>query len=390
MAITIEQFINNLKNMINFPSVYAWAQMGSPISDSIRLNKFPYNNVVQPVTGETTRAYAIRRTNAYGSASKLIPTIQAAAEGTFAFDCSGMIMAALCNWSADATDCFGGGNPSNLSTRYTAESFADLCGYPGANPVPLTKEQWDTLKPGDLMFQTAGAKTIIHCGVYLGDGLVIESAYPWLNASYGMKNGIQISKIIGYNATGKTMRTCPEGFTGERGWIGFGTLPDSILNHTYNISWNDTLDFSAIEQAQELVFNFKSNSIPYNKFIIDVEDLSDSNTHIIKYNNDVVYREYDDAKWLNTANKLLTDIAEDPTKYFTTPALAKFLADNITNRPIPPDPPPPAKQFIEKIIVEDTEFAPYADNNFVYIPQLFVDMSGHHVYYLKIDKNLFK
>lgn len=224
------EFVFNAQWILSHLTVYAYGQMGLPISNSIKMEPLPYKNMTAVRSGETTRSYASRYANARATA-------KTCADDTFGFDCSGLIQACLCDWQG-TDDAFGGCDLSKLPTRYSANDYAHMTEWKGGC---LTKADWDEIKPGAIMWQSKDGKTAYHIAIYIGNGKAIEAAYNWCGAIYGMEDGVQEIDLAGFE--NGYMRTNRNGCAGYRSWIAFGYLPmvedDPIEEEPHIIVWNN-------------------------------------------------------------------------------------------------------------------------------------------------------
>lgn len=208
------QFVNTVKAFLNFPSVYAYGQMGSPISDKVIMERKPYPTMALVENNETTRHYAV-------TYAKSRPTAKTVPEGTFGADCTGLVQLALCGWKADKEHFLGGCDTSLYDVRLSAKECGIRCGYKGG---VISPEKWADLKPGDIIFQSSDNKVANHVAVYIGDRIAVEVAYDWCGAGYGMKDGAQSFRLDGIDSSGK-MATYGNGAVRARHWCFFGALP---------------------------------------------------------------------------------------------------------------------------------------------------------------------
>lgn len=210
------EFVAVVREFLKVKSIYAYGQFGTPISDTVIMEKQPYQIMTYPRAGETTRAYILRY-----NAQKSRATAKTAPEGTFGADCTGLVQLALCGWKGDKTHYLGGCDPALYDVRLTAAETGKRCGYKGG---VCAKEKWNSIKPGDILLQTGDNKVANHVAVYIGDGIAAEVAYDWCGAGYGMTDGCQTFRLAGVDSTGK-MATYSDGATKARHWCDFGTLP---------------------------------------------------------------------------------------------------------------------------------------------------------------------
>ena len=237
------EFVERAKLAAASKTVYAFGQFGLSISDGIRMGSIPYSNMTAVRSGESTRSYALRYS------STIRKPVKNAAEGTFGFDCSGLIQACLCEWNANKKDYLGGADPKKCDTRYTANVLAHMTGWTSG---AMTAEDWACIRPGDVMFQAPDSKNANHIAIYIGDGKAIECAYDWCGPAYGMTDGVQTIDLCGYS--NGYMYTNRNGCSGKRKWIGFGSLPMIEYEEpceTEIIFWNNE-DDPMIEEAKQI------------------------------------------------------------------------------------------------------------------------------------------
>lgn len=89
--------------------------------------------------------------------------IWAADPNTFAFDCSGLIKGILWGWTGDSGDpCGGAVCPSNGVPDLRADDLIAVCRN--------VSEDFSNLVPGEVVWLRE------HIGIYIGEGLVVESS----------------------------------------------------------------------------------------------------------------------------------------------------------------------------------------------------------------------
>lgn len=117
-----------------------------------------------------------RKNNAYNKQPARQAKIDAATDDTFAFDCCGLApKGILWGWNADKTKTYGG-------AKYKSN------GVPDTNVSGFLKKCTDVstdfskIVPGEFLYMEG------HCGIYIGNGLAIESSPIW-------KDGVQITAV---------------------------------------------------------------------------------------------------------------------------------------------------------------------------------------------------
>lgn len=170
-------FVQILKNIATeHKTVYAWGMFGTPITKSSvagKAKQYPYwytdskiNSIFAPI---------------YRSDSLV-----------WGFDCVGLVKAVLWGWSGDKSKAYGGAvYASNGVPDISADAMIGRCSNISSN--------FSLIGVGEFLWMKG------HCGVYIGNGQVVESAPKW-------NNGVQITNIS------------------ARNWLKHGKLPYIIYN----------------------------------------------------------------------------------------------------------------------------------------------------------------
>jgi hypothetical protein len=120
--------------------------------------------------------------------------IKAASSDTFGFDCCGLIKGILWGWSGDKSKTYGGATyKSNGVPDDSADTIITKC--------TDVSTDFTKIEVGEAVWKKG------HIGVYIGDGLAIESTPAW-------KNGVQI-----------TACNCSKSGYNRRNWTKHGKLP---------------------------------------------------------------------------------------------------------------------------------------------------------------------
>ena len=101
--------------------------------------------------------------------------INAKDKNCFAFDCCGLIKGVLWDFNGESGKVYGG-------AKYESNGLQDVNEKGLLNLCSNISDDMSTLSPGDFLYMSG------HCGVYLGNGNVIESSPKW-------KNGVQLTDI---------------------------------------------------------------------------------------------------------------------------------------------------------------------------------------------------
>ena len=151
----VNEFLEKLKTTLTVKTLYVMGGWGFPLNDA---NK------------ERTQK------NSYNRREERKKLIDNASSDTFAFDCCGLCKAIMWGWCGDV-------NAKNGGAVYASNGFPD---YDAKEiMLNLTTEQstdFSKVDPGEFLWLDG------HCGIYLGDGLAIESTPAW-------KDGVQITVV---------------------------------------------------------------------------------------------------------------------------------------------------------------------------------------------------
>lgn len=151
----VSDFLKMLMKAYNSKTLYVMGGWGFPLTDS---NK--------------QRAY----TNPYNNEPDRKELIKKATPDTFGFDCCGMVRSVLWGWNGDTSAKNGGAvYGANGVPEYDAKQFM----FQGCTEH---SDDFTKIEPGEFLWMDG------HCGVYLGNGLAIESTPKW-------KDGVQITNV---------------------------------------------------------------------------------------------------------------------------------------------------------------------------------------------------
>ena len=160
----------------NYKTLYVMGCFGAPMTEK---NKVRYSN-----------------NNSYNKKAARTKMIQAASADTFGFDCVNLIKGLMWGWCGDNARTYGGASyETNDVPNKSANGMIKIC-----NDVT---EDFSTIQPGEAVWMDG------HIGVYIGDGLAVESTPAW-------KNCVQITAV--HNIGKKS------GYKG-RTWTTHGKLP---------------------------------------------------------------------------------------------------------------------------------------------------------------------
>ena len=159
-------------------TVYAWGMFGTPVTEAAvsgKAKQYPswytssrLNNVFAPLYGSNPPAWG--------------------------FDCVGLIKGVLWGWDGDASKSYGG-------AKYASYGVPDISADSMIRRCYDVSTDFSSISIGEFLWMKG------HCGVYIGNGLAIESTPAW-------KNGVQVTAC---NCTKKGYNT--------RYWTKHGKLP---------------------------------------------------------------------------------------------------------------------------------------------------------------------
>ena len=157
-------FISILKRIATEQkTVYAWGMFGTPITQSTvtgKAKQYPYwyteskiNSIFAPI---------------YRSSSLV-----------WGFDCVGLIKSVLWGWNGDKSKSYGG-------AVYASNGVPDISADAMINRCKSVSSNFEAVAVGEFLWLKG------HCGIYIGNGQVIESSPKW-------KNGVQITNFEARN-----------------------------------------------------------------------------------------------------------------------------------------------------------------------------------------------
>ncbi|MEY8421081.1 hypothetical protein AALA83_17670 [Oscillospiraceae bacterium 44-5] len=144
-----------------------------------------------PMTAENKTRYT--QNHEYNRRAERTAMIKAATADTFGFDCVNLIKGILWGWCGDASKRYGG------ATYPTAAMFAaGACPDVGADGMiakctGVSTTGWASMVPGEAVWLSD------HIGIYIGDGLAVESSPAFAN-KVQITAVANIGKKAGYSA----------------------------------------------------------------------------------------------------------------------------------------------------------------------------------------------
>jgi hypothetical protein len=206
----VNDFIRMLKKAYNSKTLYVMGGWGFPLNSDNKKRTF-----VQPYNCKPERKVKIN----------------AASSDTFAFDCCGLPRSILWGWNADTKARNGGATYcANGVPEYDAKQFM----FEGCTEQSC---DFSKIEPGEFLWLDG------HCGVYLGDGLAIESTPKW-------KDGVQITAVANIGKKkGYESRTWT--YHGHLKYVDYSgvqptpTPTEYVVGKDYKVICKDTLNVRA-------------------------------------------------------------------------------------------------------------------------------------------------
>ena len=161
--IQLVETVLNIAN--NYKTLYVYGCFGAPMNAK---NKTKYCNHTE-----------------YNKREERRKMIQNASSNTFGFDCVCLIKGILWGWTGDLNHHYGG-------AVYCSNNVPDISANSMINKCTSISENFSNIEPGEVVWMDG------HIGIYIGDGLAVESTPSW-------KNGVQITAVAnigpkaGYN-----------------------------------------------------------------------------------------------------------------------------------------------------------------------------------------------
>lgn len=157
-------FVTNLYNIIiKKKTVYAWGMFGSIITKTRvqeKAKQYPYWYTERKITSVFSPLY--------GSDPPV-----------WGFDCIGLVKAVLWGWDGDETKTYGG-------AVYASNNVPDLSADAMIGRCSGVSSDMSSIAVGEFLWMKG------HCGVYIGNGKVIESSPKWAN-------GVQVTALTARN-----------------------------------------------------------------------------------------------------------------------------------------------------------------------------------------------
>lgn len=152
---TADKFCEKLIDATGYRTLYVMGCFGAPMNDA---NKERYCN-----------------NNPYNKKPERTAMIKNATSSTFGFDCVCLIKGILWGWKADTKAQYGG-------AKYSSNDVPDVGTEEMLNYCTDVSGDMSTVTKGEYLWMNG------HCGIYIGDGKVVECTPAW-------SNGVQITRL---------------------------------------------------------------------------------------------------------------------------------------------------------------------------------------------------
>lgn len=211
---TANEFIRKLKMTAELKTVYVLGGWGVRLTEEGKIRAI--------------NSYAYNKEVAYNN-------IMNADENTYGFDCSGLIKSIL--WGFNGTKSTNGGAiyKANSVPDANANGLIELCDE--VNPVASCRN----IAPGSFLWLDG------HCGVYIGEGEVIECTPKW-------EDGVQITSF------------------GARNWKKYGKLP-WIDYDMSNAGLNSEMMQVRLDAANDLLTSISNDINTVRSMLYDIKNM---------------------------------------------------------------------------------------------------------------------
>lgn len=151
----VKDFIDKLNSICGLKTLYIMGGFGAPLTESMKKR--------------------VKNAQEYNRKPERVSKIDAASPDTFGFDCCGLVKSVLWGFSADLTHIYGG-------AEYKANSVPDTNTLGLLRLCTNISQDFNNIVAGEYVYMDG------HCGVYVGDGYVVEATPIW-------KDGVQRTKL---------------------------------------------------------------------------------------------------------------------------------------------------------------------------------------------------
>lgn len=189
-------FVSILKSIeTTQKTVYAWGMFGSTITKSR----------VESKAKQYPDWYTQHKINS------IFAPLYGANPPVWGFDCIGLIKGVLWGWNGDQSKVYGGAvYASNGVPDLSADAMIDRCNQVSSNLTDIAVGEFLWMKG--------------HCGIYIGNGKVVESTPKW-------NNGVQITSLS------------------DRNWLKHGKLPYVAYEATKEVNHIVTIEMTVLRKG---------------------------------------------------------------------------------------------------------------------------------------------
>lgn len=144
-------------------------------------------------------------------------------QNVFVFDCIGLVKAVLWGWNADSTKPFGG-------ATYQKDGIPDVNEDGMLALCKKVSSDMSNIKAGEFLWMKG------HCGVYVGNGIVIECTPAW-------QNGVQKTRLE------------------QRHWEKHGLIPYVVYDEDVKPTATPTKKEEEVYKMQTLKYDSRGNDV---------------------------------------------------------------------------------------------------------------------------------
>lgn len=235
------EFASLIRRFLDYPTVYVNGAFGAVASD---YNKKRYKN-----SSNVTRWKKIEDCSSNG----------------FFADCCGIIKGVLWGWVGDTSKIYGG-------AQYKSNGVPDLNELGLIEKCVGVSTDFSHVEVGEMVYMKG------HCGVYIGEGLVVESTPKW-------SCGVQITGVANlgkvYNGKSRTWLK-----HGKLPWVDYASEPQPE-KYTIELFRKDVRAILGVKTNQEAFVNAPTISIKKNKFNALVTPLERYMSALGYYNGEI-------------------------------------------------------------------------------------------------------
>lgn len=266
-VMTNTEFVNKAKDIANnYKTLYIMGCFGAPMGYGNNRTRYMNNNDY----------------NRQPARQKMIKN---ASDDTFGFDCVCLLKGILWGWKGDVNKVYGG-------AQYASNGVPDINEQSMIAKCTEVSSDFTKIVPGEMLWLNG------HAGIYIGDGLAVESTPAW-------KNKVQITAVANIGAkTGYNSRKWTK--HGKLPWIEYKAQPTPTAKIT--IETPPTLKVGSkggtVKVWQQIMVN---NGISVGSYGIDGDYGSATKTATVAFQKKVglsTTGEVDSKTWIAGLNTL--------------------------------------------------------------------------------------